>query len=611
MGDAALVCHPVWYARDRALVSFREATRALEPLAPHLPPSLAASQARVVIIDVEADPSFVRAAAAAASSLTTGVLIPVRISGEVVAVFEFFSRSRVGPDSPAVGAAVDALGALGHVFDRRRLDETARVLDQLSQQSAEALAIIRADEKKTFSYVNHAMTRLLGRDASEILGKPTAEVFAAALPTADFAVVAARLRSHDTYHGEVTVIRRDGRSSACELFVTPITTAGPYPTHYATVLRDVTEARRRDAERVLLRRSIMLSARQWRQTFDAIESPVVIVDAAGTIHRLNRRATEMSGRSYSRNIGSTISGFGGGEPWLTSDLLLRHVVETGEGAQDQVVDDESGRSWDVSVTPLGTFADVAGIDKERFLVLAQDVSHLVELRHSLRRHETMAAMGEIVAGVAHEVRNPLFGLSATLDAFENRFGSTPDHEPYLRVLRSSVDRIAALMRDLLDYGRPPTPDIEQGDFEATLFDSAAACSALASSKRVTLAVEIGTIPRRVMIDKSRIERVLTNVIENGIQHAPEGSTVTASAMTSECGRWLRCRIRDEGPGFAPGDLPHLFSPFFTRRPGGTGLGLAIVQRILEQHGGHVIAANDPAGGAVVTIQLPIDREPNE
>jgi signal transduction histidine kinase len=101
--------------------------------------------------------------------------------------------------------------------------------------------------------------------------------------------------------------------------------------------------------------------------------------------------------------------------------------------------------------------------------------------------------------------------------------------------------------------------------------------------------------------------VLTNLLTNAVQHAPDGSCVTVRANDLHLdGRsWLECVVADEGPGFAAGDLPHVFEPFYTRRRGGTGLGLALVHRIMEQHGGAVEAVNADGGGAVVRIRLPL------
>jgi len=108
---------------------------------------------------------------------------------------------------------------------------------------------------------------------------------------------------------------------------------------------------------------------------------------------------------------------------------------------------------------------------------------------------------------------------------------------------------------------------------------------------------------RLWIDRGRVVQVLENLLENAVQHSPAGSCVRCRAQAADAGG-VRFSVEDAGPGFRPEDLERLFEPFFTRRRGGTGLGLSIVQRITEEHGGRVEAANRPGGGAVMTVTLP-------
>jgi signal transduction histidine kinase len=220
----------------------------------------------------------------------------------------------------------------------------------------------------------------------------------------------------------------------------------------------------------------------------------------------------------------------------------------------------------------------------------------------------MAAMGSLVAGVAHEVRNPLFGISSTLDAFEARHGEGEPFKKYLAMLRRETERLSALMRDLLDYGRPPVLDMAAADFTAVVEEAVQLCQPLAGPAGVRVARGGGAPQGRVRLDRWRMQQALQNVIQNAIQHSPAGGTVTVTVGESEEGerRHVFCAVRDEGPGFRPEDLPHLFEPFFTRRKGGTGMGLSLAQRIVSQHGGRLAARNHPEGGAVMTLSLPAE-----
>jgi two-component system, NtrC family, sensor kinase len=228
------------------------------------------------------------------------------------------------------------------------------------------------------------------------------------------------------------------------------------------------------------------------------------------------------------------------------------------------------------------------------------------MQENARREERMAAMGSLVAGVAHEVRNPLFGISSTLDAFEARHGAEEPFRKYLTVLRRETDRLGNLMRDLLDYGRPRGLELAETEVEDVVDEAVGLCEARARTSEVRVvkvgAFALGSVP----LDRSRMVQVLQNLVENAIQHSPQGGVVEIGGGRSREGSksWAWCSVRDEGPGFRAEDLRRVFEPFFTRRVGGTGMGLSIAQRIVSQHGGSLDAANDPRGGAVVTVRLP-------
>jgi PAS domain S-box-containing protein len=230
-----------------------------------------------------------------------------------------------------------------------------------------------------------------------------------------------------------------------------------------------------------------------------------------------------------------------------------------------------------------------------------------QLTESMRRSERMAAMGTLVAGVAHEVRNPLFNLTSTLDVFETRLQPRPEDRRYLDTLRRELNRLAALMRELLDYGRPPELALRSGEVEDALREAVSFSEGLATLAQVRLRVEQdGRLPP-VLMDRPRLVQALQNLIQNAVQHSPRGGEVVARAEREPNGGAVTCTVKDSGTGFQPEDLPHVFEPFFTRRRGGTGLGLSLVQRIVEQHGGSVVAANHPEGGALMTVRLPEER----
>ena len=138
-----------------------------------------------------------------------------------------------------------------------------------------------------------------------------------------------------------------------------------------------------------------------------------------------------------------------------------------------------------------------------------------------------------------------------------------------------------------------------------------ACLPAAEVGHVNLVSDVEESLPKVRIDRRRLSKVFVNLIENAIQHSPNGGTVTIQArMLISDGKqdWVECAIRDNGPGILDQDLPKIFEPFFSKRRGGTGLGLAIAQRIMEEHGGKLIAGNNPDVGACMIARFPVALE---
>ncbi len=230
------------------------------------------------------------------------------------------------------------------------------------------------------------------------------------------------------------------------------------------------------------------------------------------------------------------------------------------------------------------------------------------LEESLRKSELLSAMGTLVAGVAHQVRNPLFAVTSVLDAMEARLGPREEYARYLGVLREQTARVAVLMNELMEFGGGASGELTAGDVESVVREAVSSCRGRAEARGVTIDIDVdGALPP-VKMDRPRLVRAMENLIDNAVQHSPGGQPVAVAArLVSDDGAGaLELCVKDRGPGFQSDELPRLFEPFFTRRPGGTGLGLAIVERIVQHHGGRVVAANGASGGAVMTVRLPVE-----
>lgn len=357
-----------------------------------------------------------------------------------------------------------------------------------------------------------------------------------------------------------------------------------------------------EADEARLRQMIEGAAREWKQTVDAVESPILVLNSDGTIRRLNRAARDLTGMSFKELIGKKVGDVSSSQPWSQAAEIVRSMGPRFATQRCEVHDASSNKTWELSAT---VFVEPIN-DEARITIVARDLTQLVELQQSLRRSELMSALGALVAGIAHQARNPLFGLTTTLDAFQARFGENKDHQRYLDVLSSEAQRLSSLMEDLLEYGRPEAIELRPGRMEDVGAAAMRACEPLAQASGVRLELDVTGPLRPVAMDAGRLQQVFQNLIKNAVQHSPAQGLVSLQMRQENAGAdaWIEGSIRDQGAGFAEADAGKLFQPFFFRRRGGTGLGLSIAKRIVEEHHGKISASNHPGGGSVMVLRLP-------
>jgi PAS domain S-box-containing protein len=528
---------------------------------------------------------------AASGSPETMLCRIVRPDGEVR-----FVRG-VAKRLPLAGEGHRLVGTLQDITDLRRAEEQMSMLSGALEQTADSVFI--TDVRGSILYVNESFVRQSGFAREEALGETPRILKSGEHDPEFFRALWSGILEGRSWHGAFVNRRKDGSIYHEEKTITPIRDHLGRVTHFVSSGRDVTERRKSEATQQQLQDALARSASEWRSTFDAVGSPILILDRDGRVRRPNRAARDLSGRPYTEIMGCAVAAVGSGPLWSAISRATLQVTATGRAVSLQVRDEGTARTWDVSASPLtGNEVDGGGV-----IALARDVSPIVALQESLRRSETMSAMGRLVAGVAHEVRNPLFGISATLDAFDADFSDRPEYREYSRRLRAEVSRLADLMHDLLEYGRPAPPQLARGSLRGVIERAARACAVSARVAGVSLVTELAPDLPEIELDEGRLVQVYQNLIENAVQHSTRGSAVEISAA-SESDLFVTTGVADSGSGFREEDLSRVFEPFFTRRRGGTGLGLSIVHRIVTEHGGQIQATNRPAGGAVLRIRLP-------
>jgi signal transduction histidine kinase len=239
--------------------------------------------------------------------------------------------------------------------------------------------------------------------------------------------------------------------------------------------------------------------------------------------------------------------------------------------------------------------------------LYDDLRHsyleLARAQAQLVQRERLAALGELSAVVAHEVRNPLGVIFNSLGSLRRLLKPEGDAGMLLDIVGEEADRLNRIVGDLLDFARPSTPALRPEALDRLIEDAVGAAVAENRDVLVERDIELGLPP--VSIDARLMRQAVLNVAVNAVQAMPRGGTLIVRARRD--GTWARVEIRDSGPGI-PDEIRHrIFEPFFTTKASGTGLGLAVVKRIVEGHGGEVAVASDPGSGAAFTIRIPLEQ----
>jgi signal transduction histidine kinase len=267
-------------------------------------------------------------------------------------------------------------------------------------------------------------------------------------------------------------------------------------------------------------------------------------------------------------------------------------------------DDQAPAAEGIQMT-LTADGDLQAMEQqlEQVVGRAEEMVQRLHLQQrEILRGEQLAALGQLAASVAHEVRNPLTGMKLLVEAALRPGRPRPLSREDLEVIHGEITRLEETVRHFLDFARPQPLARRVTDLREAVARPVDLVRGRARQKGVCLRVDRPDEPLLVDLDAGQFGTALVNLLLNALDALPRGGEVTVEARAGEEGVTLR--VRDTGPGVAADLLPRLFTPFASGKPTGTGLGLSQARRVVEAHGGRITAENLPGGGACFTVALP-------
>jgi two-component system, NtrC family, sensor histidine kinase HydH len=234
---------------------------------------------------------------------------------------------------------------------------------------------------------------------------------------------------------------------------------------------------------------------------------------------------------------------------------------------------------------------------------------LQEAEAQVRRADRLAALGQLTAGLAHELRNPMSTMKTSAELLSRNVAAENQIAREMAgFIRDEVDRTNSLITRFLDFARPQHLRMEKGDLAAMLDRAIARFDRQKTGSAATISVYRNYSPEipPVTFDSELMERVIENLIMNAAQASPERGVVTVK--TQVVADAAEIDVIDRGSGIDPKDLESIFNPFFTTKPDGVGLGLAIVSKIVDEHGGKIVVESTLGEGSVFRVLLPLASE---
>lgn len=296
-----------------------------------------------------------------------------------------------------------------------------------------------------------------------------------------------------------------------------------------------------------------------------------------------------------------------------SEILPDHIVDLGREVissglpiinKEMIFRSLSGNKFPAAVN----VSEIITSEKNSvgIMYMIRDMTEVRRLQERIRKADRLAAIGQLAAGVAHEVRNPLSSIKGYATYFGSLFPEGSENRKASEVMTSEVDRLNRVISELLEMARPADVKLKETDISTLIDSSLRLVRQEAESAAVTVETDLSSEVSKIKADPDRLAQTLINLYVNSIQAMPDGGKLTVTTRAKD--KNLLIYVSDTGKGLPEENLTKIFDPYYTTKASGTGLGLAIVQKIVEAHSGSIEVENSGHEGTTFKITLPLKLE---
>jgi two-component system sensor histidine kinase HydH len=334
---------------------------------------------------------------------------------------------------------------------------------------------------------------------------------------------------------------------------------------------------------------------------DSMANGLISLDTEGKIVTLNRQAHQILALPPQESV----------EGRALLDVLTIHdfdLFQTLANGERVIERELRGTNAAQQTLPLSLSASTLTDDDGNQLgtvLLFRDLSDVKALQEQIKRAERLASVGQLAAGVAHEIRNPLGALKGFLQYFQRKLDLQEQDRTYLMVMVNEVDRLNGVISNLLEFARPKEPVLEPCDLAELVRHVLTLSESDLQAKQLQVSLDIAAYLPQIHLDCDQMTQVILNILLNAMQATEPNGVIQIAAHLDQAMNRIELTINDNGKGIAPEDLPKLFDPFFSTKKHGAGLGLAIAYTIIENHHGEITVESEEGRGSTFRIRLPV------
>ncbi|MGO9376694.1 MAG: GAF domain-containing protein [Syntrophobacteraceae bacterium] len=350
---------------------------------------------------------------------------------------------------------------------------------------------------------------------------------------------------------------------------------------------------------------LSMEKRRAENILESSHNGVITLNAGGFIQSVNRKAEQILEIDRKSMLGKLV--FEIGDDRIEKVLNIALQKEPRPGIVEASLVKKSGEDsiLEIATSSVKRLEDVSA----EFIISFRDITEAKKSEEIIRRMDRLSSLGQLSAGIAHEIRNPLSGIKLNLQILSKKI-KDPESIEKINDSLEGIGRINNLIKSVLNFTRPAVPKFKPDYLQRVLKDTVSIMESQLKRKKIRVIMDLPAAEQAIAFDENQIRQVFVNLVLNAMGAMPEGGTIKISGSMDhyEPGKagLFHLVISDNGSGIRQDLLPRIFDPFFTTKPEGTGLGLSIVHKILEQHKATIEVESSDSAGTAFTLTFPIN-----